>query len=223
MSEEDSFFAGFLSGTVQTVVGHPLDTLKIWKQRNIQPNPTKLFRGICYPLLTGTFITGGQFASYEWFNKYTDSEFACGAFSGIFSGLFISPVDKYKIAAQTKGKLSNYGLLSCMMREIPAGAVYFGSYSYLRENNIPVLPAGGLSGASSWLLTYPLDIIKTQVQTGEFTTKDAVLNMIRGKTQMTNGLGFCLIRALIVNAIGFYVYECSCELRKNTYTNEDLK
>jgi solute carrier family 25 carnitine/acylcarnitine transporter 20/29 len=213
MSEE-SFFAGFLSGTIQTVVGHPLDTLKVWKQRNIQPNPTKLFRGICYPLLTGTFITGGQFASYNWLNKYTDSAFACGAFSGIFSGLCIAPVDKYKIAAQTKGRLSKYGLFSCMLREIPSSSIYFGSYSYLRENNIHIMPAGALSGASSWLLTYPMDIIKTQVQTGESTTKDAVLSMIQGKTQITNGLGFCLVRALIVNAIGFYVYECSCDLRK---------
>ena len=205
MSED--LFAGFLSGTVQTVVGHPFDTLKIWKQQNIRPKLNNIFRGISYPLVTGTFVTGGQFASYNWMNKLTDSSFMSGAFSGIFSGLCIAPIDKYKIAAQTNGFQSKYGVLSCMLREIPAGAIYFGSYSNLRDNNIQILPAGAISGASSWLLTYPFDIIKTQVQSGEYTLKNAILNIVQHKTHITKGLGFCLSRAILVNSIGFYVYE----------------
>jgi hypothetical protein len=205
MTEE---IAGFASGTVQTLVGHPLDTLKVWKQRNIKPNISQLFRGIRYPLLTGTFVTTGQFASYNWFNKYSESDVMCGAFSGIFSGLVLSPIDKYKISDQTMGHYtSRYGLASCLLREIPANAIYFGTYSYSRENNIDVLSSGAIAGASSWLITYPFDIIKTQVQSGELDTKTAILQMIQRKTLVTSGLGFCLIRAVIVNSIGFYVYE----------------
>ena len=205
MTEE---IAGFASGTVQTLVGHPLDTLKVWKQRNIKPNISQLFRGIRYPLLTGTFVTSGQFASYNWFNKHSESDVMCGAFSGIFSGLVLSPIDKYKISDQTMGHYtSRYGLASCLMREIPANAIYFGTYSYSRENNIDVLSSGAIAGASSWLITYPFDIIKTQVQSGELDTKTAILQMVQRKTLVTSGLGFCLIRAVIVNSIGFYVYE----------------
>ena len=205
MTEE---IAGFASGTVQTLVGHPLDTLKVWKQQNIKPNISQLFRGIRYPFFTGTFVTSGQFASYNWFNKYSESNVMCGAFSGIFSGLVSAPIDKYKISAQTNGNhKSCYGLASCLLREIPASAIYFGSYSYSRENKINVLSSGAIAGFSSWLITYPLDIIKTQVQSGELDIKTAILQMVHRKTQITPGLGFCLTRSVIVNAIGFYVYE----------------
>lgn len=205
MTEE---FAGFASGIVQTLVGHPFDTLKVWKQRNIKPNISQVFRGIQYPLLTGTFVTSGQFSLYNWFNKYSDSHVMCGALSGIFSGFVSAPIDKHKISAQTNGNLKPcYGLASCLMREIPSSAIYFGSYSYSRENNISILPSGAIAGASSWLITYPFDIIKTQVQSGELDTKTAVLQMIQRKTHITSGLGFCLTRAVIVNSIGFYVYE----------------
>jgi hypothetical protein len=205
MTEE---FAGVASGTVQTLVGHPFDTLKVWKQRNIKPNINHLFRGIQYPLLTGTFVTSGQFSLYNWFNKYSESDVVCGAFSGIFSGLVSAPIDKHKISAQTNGNYKpRYGLISCWLREIPSSAIYFGSYSYSRENNIDVLPSGAIAGASSWLITYPFDIIKTQVQSGELDTKTAILQMVQRKTPVTSGLGFCLTRAIIVNSIGFYVYE----------------
>lgn len=205
----DSFIAGFLSGTIQTIVGHPLDTLKVWKQQNIPYSVTNLYKGIKYPLVIGTFVTGVQFASYNWLNKYTNSDTLCGAFSGIFTGLCFSPIDKYKIASQLGTTKSQFGLTTCLIREIPAGAIYFGSYSYLREKQYGVFSSGAVAGASSWLLTYPFDIIKTQVQSGEYSIKTAIQKMMGRETIVTNGLGYCLLRATLVNSVGFYVYE-SC-------------
>ncbi len=204
---DDYFVAGFLSGTIQTIVGHPLDTLKVWKQQNIPYNIINLYKGIKYPLIIGTFVTGVQFASYNWLNKYTNSDTLCGAFSGIFTGLCFSPIDKYKLASQLGIINSKFGLTSCLIREIPSGAVYFGSYSYCRDKQFNVLISGAVAGATSWFLTYPFDIIKTQVQSGEYSTKKAIQNMIRRETNLTNGLGYCLLRATLVNSIGFYVYE----------------
>ena len=201
--------AGFLSGTIQTIVGHPLDTLKVWKQNNIPHSVTNLYKGIKYPLVIGTFVTGVQFASYNWLNKYTKSDTLCGAFSGIFTGLCFSPIDKYKLTSQLGTTKSQFGLTTCLMREIPAGAIYFGSYSYLREKQYGVLSSGAVAGASSWLLTYPFDIIKTQVQSGEYSIKTAIQKMMGRETVLTNGLGYCLLRATLVNSVGFYVYE-SC-------------
>jgi len=201
------FIAGFASGTIQTIVGHPLDTLKVWKQNKITPNARSLFSGIKYPLITGTFVTGLQFASYNWLNKYTDSDTLCGGFSGIFTGLFFSPIDKYKIQSQLGITNTKLGLLPCLLREIPSGAIYFGSYSFMRDKQYSVLSSGAIAGASSWLFTYPLDIIKTQVQSGELSFKTAIQKMLRRETVLTSGLGYCLIRAMLVNSIGFYVYE----------------
>jgi hypothetical protein len=203
------FISGFASGTIQTIIGHPLDTLKVWKQNNVRPCPRNLFSGIKYPLITGTFVTGIQFASYNWLNKYTDSDMLCGGFSGIFTGLFFSPIDKYKIQSQLGITSAKFGVTSCLMREIPAGAIYFGSYSFMRDKQYTILSSGAIAGASSWFLTYPFDIIKTQVQSGEYSTKTVIQKMMRRETIITNGLGYCLLRAMIVNSIGFYVYE-SC-------------
>ena len=208
-SVASDIIAGFASGTIQTIVGHPLDTLKVWKQNRVHPNIRNIFSGIKYPLMTGTFVTGLQFASYNWLNKYTDSDILCGGFSGIFTGLFFSPIDKYKIQSQLGNASSKYGVTSCLLREIPAGAIYFGSYSYCRDKQYNILSSGAIAGASSWLLTYPFDIIKTQVQSGEYSTKIALQRMLRRETVVTNGLGYCLVRAMLVNSIGFYVYE-SC-------------
>lgn len=212
MSDESvasDIIAGFASGTIQTVVGHPLDTLKVWKQNKTTAYKRNIFSGIKYPLVTGTFVTGLQFASYNWLNKHTDSDTLCGAFSGVFTGLFISPIDKYKIQSQLGITNAKYGIITCLLREIPSGAIYFGSYSFCRDKQYNVLSSGALAGASSWLLTYPFDIIKTQVQSGEFSTKVAIQRMMRRETRLTNGLGYCLMRAMLVNSIGFYVYE-SC-------------
>jgi hypothetical protein len=203
------FIAGFASGTIQTIIGHPLDTLKVWKQNKLAHAPRNIFSGIKYPLVTGTFVTGVQFASYNWLNKYTESHAICGAFSGIFTGICFAPIDKYKIQSQLGISHSKLGLATCLLREIPAGAVYFGSYSYFRDKQYTTLSSGAIAGASSWFLTYPFDIVKTQVQSGEYSTKTAILKMTRRETKITNGLGYCLMRAMLVNSIGFYVYE-SC-------------
>jgi hypothetical protein len=49
----ESFWAGLISGIFQTVVGHPLDTLKVWKQNNsrISPSFFNLYKGIKYPFI----------------------------------------------------------------------------------------------------------------------------------------------------------------------------
>lgn len=201
------FIAGFASGTIQTIVGHPLDTLKVWKQNKVAPDPRSVFSGIKYPLATGTFVTGIQFASYNWLNKYTDSDVLCGGFSGLFTGICFAPIDKYKIQSQLGISNAKFGVLPCLLREVPSGAIYFGSYSFMRDKQYSVLSSGAIAGASSWFLTYPFDIIKTQVQSGEYSTKIAIQKMMRRETRLTNGLGYCLTRAMIVNSIGFYVYE----------------
>lgn len=62
------------------------------------------------------------------------------------------------------------------LREVLANAVYFYSYEYImrlfaREGegsgSAPIMAAflaGGLAGSNSWLFTYPIDYIKTIMQ-----------------------------------------------------------
>ena len=212
---DDSVFAGLVSGSVQTIVGHPLDTMKVWRQQNGTATPCKLFKGLKYPLITSSITTSIMFTSYNWMaqhNKYITSnqwlDAIGGAFSGIFTGICAAPIDKYKIQQQMNIQTTRYGVLSCILREIPANAIYFGSYAHFRSKNRSVLESGALAGGLSWLLTYPLDVIKTQVQSGKVDNiRQAIHNIRTGTTSITNGIGLCVSRALLVNGVGFVVYE----------------
>jgi solute carrier family 25 carnitine/acylcarnitine transporter 20/29 len=215
----ENLIAGFVSGSMQTFIGHPLDTLKVWKQQQQQKRypiiPFELFKGVKYPLITSSFVTGIQFISYTeasrrlgFMNNPALANTLGGAVSGAITGICLSPIDKYKISLQTKSKSPRFGLFSCWMREIPAGAVYFGTYSVLRQADVPVFTSGSISGAFSWLLTYPMDVIKTQIQSGESTDiRQAIKKMGAGELRIWSGLGFCLTRALLVNGVGFSVFE----------------
>ena len=76
--------------------------------------------------------------------------------------------------------------------------------------------AGGCSGALTWALIYPFDVVKTRIQTAPLTTpieKRRIVYMFRaiykehGIQYFFRGLGVTLLRAFPVNAIIFPVYE----------------
>lgn len=59
-----------------------------------------------------------------------------------------------------------------VLLEIPAAAVYFSTYEAVKGEHIPergyiarVLLAGGLAGAMSWVITLPVDFVKSRVMT----------------------------------------------------------
>lgn len=66
------------------------------------------------------------------------------------------------------------------------------------ESQLGVFLSGGISGTLSWLVTYPIDTIKSRIQTN-ITFKDAL-----NKGNIFNGLSICLVRTFLVNATGFY-------------------
>lgn len=82
-------------------------------------------------------------------------------------------------------------------------------------NKFKLLMAGGLSGAVSWLITYPFDTLKTYIQThsGEKTLKqwDAyklITHNCNNKYEILfKGVEATIIRAFFVNAVIFYVNE----------------
>jgi solute carrier family 25 carnitine/acylcarnitine transporter 20/29 len=73
--------------------------------------------------------------------------------------------------------------------------------------------AGGVSGSLTWAIIYPLDVIKTRIQTSPLDTSVSTFNVGRsivskhGYRKLFRGLGITLIRAFPVNGIIFPVYE----------------
>ena len=194
------FVAGLGSGIAQTIIGHPLDTIKVNQQNNIKINKN-FYRGIRYPLICNSILVGMQFDLYYRYNSFIDS---------IITSTIITPLDYYKIKQQNQMK-PNFKLMLqnfkkaypiTVIRESIAISIYFGSYDYMKNKmEFHPLIAGGIAGCSSWLFTYPIDTIKTRVQS-DIALKDAIMTK-----KYFGGLGVTLLRASIVNSVGFFVAE----------------
>jgi solute carrier family 25 carnitine/acylcarnitine transporter 20/29 len=206
----DNIIAGMGSGIAQSLVGHPLDTLKVYSQDlsfNKKIEFKNLYRGISYPLITNSFICSINFYTFEYFkNNYNYSPFIAGAISGIPTGIIINPIEISKIKKQlfiTNNIPYNKGLSICMFREVLSYSMYFQSYYSLRDNNVSILNAGGIAGIAGWLFSYPIDVIKTRIQSGKSKN---IMCAIKQKN-LFKGMFICIIRAYPVNAIGLYSYE----------------
>ena len=87
---------------------------------------------------------------------------------------YTSPVDCIEKIYRYEGIRGVYRGMSCtLMRELPAFGIYFSSYYSLcgllnandgKLNIGKLLLCGGLSGIFSWMLTYPIDFMKTRLQ-----------------------------------------------------------
>lgn len=209
--------AGFTAGLSYTFIGHPLDTIKTWKQNNnIIKTPSfnfkNLFKGIKYPLIQNSLISSIIFSNNEFFKKNINNIYVSNGLTALITSIIICPCDKYKIMEQNKkiypfnfkNTINSYkdiGIVTA--RKFPGIFIYFSSYQLLKKNDVPTFLSGSIAGASSWFFTYPIDTIKTRIQNESCKTIKEAIN----KGGLNNGIGICLLRAFIVNGINFTVYE----------------
>jgi len=208
---KDEYLKGFFVGSIQALFGHPFDTVKTNIQANKKVNIYNLYKGFSYPLLTNSFINSLIFGSYSNFYNKTNNHFLSGFLAGLIVGPIISPIEKLKIDRQIGNSFNKKifrGVYITCLRESFGTAIYFSSYNYFKniklvEGDMNIMLAGGNAGLLSWLLTYPIDVVKTRIQLGQ----DKYILTAFKKGKLFNGLKICLIRSFLVNSIGFYVYE----------------
>ncbi|RQM29049.1 hypothetical protein B5M09_007057, partial [Aphanomyces astaci] len=87
------------------------------------------------------------------------------------------------------------------------------SYSFhFNETTMNLLLAGGLAGSISWMLTHPIDMVKTLVQS-QGTDRVSMWDVVRrqhaleGPKFLLKGFGATILRAFPVSAVTFLVYE----------------
>ncbi|KAL5464105.1 hypothetical protein EMCRGX_G033071 [Ephydatia muelleri] len=117
------------------------------------------------------------------------------------------------------------GLTATLWREVPSFGAYFATYdlacqTMLQEDQsihdlspIFVCLAGGLSGIAAWLVTYPVDLVKSRIQIDGVDGPPRYRNMLdcfrktyqesRTIRVFFKGLNSTLIRAFPVNAVTF--------------------
>ena len=139
------------------------------------------------------------------------------------------PISIAKSVMRTEGLRGMYrGLTITMLRDAPAHGVYFWTYEYVREQLHPgcrksgqeslntMLIAGGLAGVASWAGSYPLDVIKTRLQSQTQSSSpkyNGIVDCFRksvkqeGYSVLWRGLGTAISRAFVVNGAIFSAYE----------------
>jgi hypothetical protein len=219
MDECKSFFSAFISGVVHITIGHPFDTIKTMQQSNTKKLYfSNLYRGLVFPLIQNSIINSITFGSNHFFKKY-NNPYISYTYCGIISTIICTPLDEFKIKRQFKLPY-NINLKSVFLsyrnsnivaiRELPATFMYFFTYDYLKQNNYSIIFSGAFAGFNSAIITYPIDTIKTRIQSDECKT---ILQAYK-KGYLWRGFPICCVRTIIVNAANFSVYEYLMEILK---------
>jgi Mitochondrial carrier protein len=170
--------------------------------------------------------------------------FASSAVIGIFTALIQTPVEHIRIRMNCpvygndySGSIDAlikmrriYGFKNVMrgysltvMREFCYYIFFFNIYENTRNvftsmgyKNIGVSMGGMTSGPISWFMTYPLDTLKTQMQTDHlaspvWTLRRYLAHLARCKLLLTlyNGLATVLMRSVLTNLLYFNIWENS--------------
>lgn len=209
----DEFIYGGIVGSVQTIIGHPLDTIKVLNQnkQNINFNFKRLYSGITFPLISSVINHSFMFYLNDYF-LIEDNHFKSGFVTGILCTPIINTFDILKIKYQTNYDNINIkkimlnsekGFIATLLRESVGCSLYFGSYNYLKDKNYNPFLSGSTAGTVSWLFTYPIDVVKTRIQSGLVNNwSDAIK-----KGNLFKGLPVCLTRSFIVNGFAFSAYD----------------
>lgn len=203
----------FCVGLTQVSVGHPFDTTKVLMQNNKKwfGLPFKsYYKGWRYPLISATLFNCTVFPVYQRTYKYTNNSILSGAFAGVMVSPLVYFFDTYKIKKQTNQPVSlsmfkhpRYGVPSTFCRETLAMSTYFGSYYYFKDDwKLNPFFAGGLAGLSNWTLTYPIDVVRSRQIAQQISMRSAIK-----MGNLWSGYSICAVRAIIVNAANFWVYE----------------
>ncbi|XP_026667320.1 LOW QUALITY PROTEIN: mitochondrial basic amino acids transporter-like [Ceratina calcarata] len=166
------------------------------------------------------------------------SHFIAGSLAGIAQSPICSPIELAKTRMQLQTSTTQFsgpveclqhtykhegyrgvfkGLGVTLLREAPSFGVYFLTYEALTRasENKPVstlcmLLAGGLAGTASWVISYPLDVIKSRIQAGG-NRYSGVIDCLKqsvhteGYSCLYRGLSSTIIRAFPTNAVTFTV------------------
>jgi len=168
-----------------------------------------------------------------------------GILCGFGSSWLNSPVELVKCKLQstvggkrytntfdcTVGLIKQYGLrgltqgyLATLWRNTQGDIGYYGVYELSKYRLVRkigdfwgVLMAGGLGGMAFWATIYPLDLIKSKLQTQPFEHSLRLYNGIfdcgqkiwqtEGLRGFWKGFSVCIFRSFPTNAAGFFTYE----------------
>ena len=190
---------------------------------------SSLYSGLLAPLVGIMIEKSIVFGFYEKSKTLIKNDFINGIIGGLMCSIIVTPIDKIKIHYQNKTNnlQSNKlifrnlyrGFIPTVLRETPGFGIYFTTYNYLNNNynNNKNLGKnflfGSLSGLSAWLFIYPMDLIKTTIQSSDDKKhiKDVVKNIYNtgGLINFYKGFSLACMRCIPLHGGVFLGYEMS--------------
>ena len=159
--------------------------------------------------------------------------------------LYSGPLDCIRKLSAHNGALRGLyrGQAVTVLREAQAYGTWFLAFEYMmkqdaKRNNIErekisavkVATYGGLAGEALWLASYPLDVVKSKMQTDGFGAEQKFSSMrdcfkktyaMEGLGGFWKGIGPTLLRAMPVSAGTFLVYVASSLFHEKSYPLKD--
>lgn len=163
---------------------------------------------------------------------------------------FDGPVDAVrKIISHNGIKGMFRGMSATIYREVPGYATQFWCYEGLKRmmtregekahdlGAIRLICAGGTAGIFGWIWSYPMDFIKSQIQSEPYEKKTPYKKnpylfdggfiscwkqtvRTKGIGALWTGFGTCCARAFPANAAGFLAYEVGLKMAKKAWPAE---
>lgn len=166
------------------------------------------------------------------------SHFIAGALAGIAQSPICSPMELAKTRMQLQASTTRFsgpaqclwhtyqqegyrgvfrGLNITFLREAPSFGTYFLTYEALTRTSgsavsTPcMMMAGGIAGSASWIISYPLDVLKSRIQAIDGHRYNGMIDCFRqsikkeGYSCLYRGLSSTILRAFPTNAITFTV------------------
>ena len=221
----DEFVKGSFGGLCGTILSHPFDTIKSRMQSGIAFKDAIKMRHFYYglraPIIGIPFEKSIVFGFYKYSKDNGINTFCSGIIGGFMSTLIVTPIEYFKINKQinstnTTNTLRTIykGFIPTIFRETPGFGIYFSVYNYLNDNfNKSLFNSfcfGGISGLSAWIFIYPADLIKTNIQNGNYNNLSSVIKDVYNKNGLIGfyrGFHFAVMRAVPLHAGVFLGYE----------------
>jgi len=189
-----------------------------------------LYRGGIPVVLGGSMFRSAQFGVYEVtlqrlkavmptyrFFGFLDWQVAlAGSCGGIARGLIEAPFDNIKVIRQVEAEWSVRTIMRGSGVTVWRNAGLFGAFSIYRDVIPPLIPGGlgpfGLGAVCAnlaWLTIWPLDVIKSQRQSGLFPGRSSMSLLIEATRSglLWRGLIPGIMRSTIANGSAMVAYK----------------
>ena len=235
--------AGVCAGMCGTLLGYPMDVVKTHMQSRPKSIATTVkgivekngimgfYRGVGPPLLALTWLNAQTFSLYS---QLPFPPAMAGACCGIFSAIISTPFELIKVrvalglspnavrAVRDLGGKIYVGHGVNTLRECVFLGSYFGVFAKVRagiDHGLGAPIAGACAGATGWIVSYPLDCVKTHVQKAQGTTQSSwiivlfdIVQKRGGWHALYSGVIPSIARACAVSAVRFSVFEAAFHL-----------